>query len=227
MMCITTNITPLIKITIANTLKMRGDVKYGAIILAGGKSSRMDYPKPWLLDRNGNTFMKTLAETYKSAGCEQIVGIVNTDFCHSKWMKYVDDISDFVLIVENTQVNKGRFYSVKLAIEHLSELDFVYLQNVDNPLTNKSLLELLMNNRIEEGLIIPSYNGKGGHPILLSAKIINDLKNLEDNQLILRDVLSTYIKKYLPVPWEYVLTNINTPTLYNNYLEAKKGEWID
>jgi len=206
---------------------MRADVKYGAMILAGGESSRMGYPKHWLLDRNGITFMESLVQTYKAAGCEQIVVIVNGDSCHGKWAKYLDDISSFVLVVENTNVDKGRFYSVKLAVEHLTELDFVYLQNVDNPLTNQDLLKLLMDNRLEEGLVIPTFKGKGGHPVLLSANIIKDLKQIKDNSLILRDVLNSYQRNYLPVPWEHVLVNINTPVAYTNYLEAKKGERVN
>ena len=206
---------------------MRDDVKYGVIILAGGESSRMGYPKLWLQDTNGNTFIENLAQAYKSAGCDQIVVIVNSDFCHGTWAKYVDDISSFVQIVENTQVDKGRMYSVKLAVAHLTEMDYVYLQNADNPLTNQSLLKLLMDNRVEEGLVIPTFKGKGGHPVLLSANIIKDLKQLDDYELILRDVLSSYQKKYLPVPWENVLVNINTPDVYYNYLESYKGEWTD
>ena len=50
---------------------------YDAIILAGGKSTRMGFPKPWLKHNDNSSFVEKLVNTYSDWGCNRIVVVIN------------------------------------------------------------------------------------------------------------------------------------------------------
>ena len=65
--------------------------------------------------------------------------------------------------------------------------------------------------------ISPKFEGKGGHPILLSEKIINDLKIIEKDQMHFKEFLNNYLKHKVKVYNEKILVNINTEEEYEKY----------
>lgn len=203
------------------TNNKRADIyDYDAIILAGGKSTRMGFPKPWLKNNDGSFFVEKLVNTYSNWGCNKIVVVINDAFCQAPWTSKIKLISKAADIVVNVQPEKERFYSLKLAAKHLVSSDFVFVHNVDNPFVSLELLELLNTNKIVNGYTTPTYNGKGGHPILVSGEIIRQIDKLEDHSLNLRDVIKRFERKNITVSWQQVLTNVNTKKKYDEYLKT-------
>jgi CTP:molybdopterin cytidylyltransferase MocA len=89
--------------------------KTGVLILAGGKSERMIFPKAYLLF-NGKTFLKKIIEEYYEAGIKNIYVVLNDDFCNGEWEKYIDEVKSIVTIIKNPNPELGRFHSLKLGI---------------------------------------------------------------------------------------------------------------
>ncbi len=185
-------------------------IDFSSVILAGGESKRMGYPKIWLKDGENDLIVEKLIQPFRNFGCSKIVLIINHAFCQSPWNSNLERIASLATIVKNHQPEKGRFVSLKLAAEQLISSNFVFIQNVDNPFVNLKLLEMLAANRSENGYSVPTFNGKGGHPILVSGKIINEINKLENINFNLRDILKHFKRKDVPVPWKNVLANINT-----------------
>jgi molybdenum cofactor cytidylyltransferase len=183
------------------------------IIPAAGASSRMGSPKPKLRLQNGNTFAGYLLKVYAEFGADPVVIIVNKE----SDLKGCDNGT--AIVVENNHVDLGRSYSIKLGLMKTGNNRKCFIQNIDNPYFDKSLLTLLLGNIQEDSYLIPVFNGKGGHPVLLGEKIIADLKG-KDPFGDFREVLSCY--KRIEIPWSDpgILLNINSPSDYRKYISG-------
>ena len=107
----------------------------GVLILAGGKSERMIFPKPYLLFE-GETFLKKIVEEYHNAGIKSICVIINEEFCKGKFEKFIDEVESKTIIIKNPNPELGRFHSLKLGLANILNLDFCFIQNIDNPFVN-------------------------------------------------------------------------------------------
>ncbi|HAN18248.1 MAG: hypothetical protein A2X13_07310 [Bacteroidetes bacterium GWC2_33_15] len=92
---------------------------------------------------------------------------------------------------------------------------FLYIHNVDNSFVNHDLLYKLLENSLESDLIVPEYKGRGGHPILISEKIINGIRDEKNNQLHFKEYLCNYKMKKINVNDDKILVNINNLDEYN------------
>lgn len=190
----------------------------GVIILAGGKSERMDYPKPYLI-YNDTTFIAKIISEYEKIGCSKITVVINKDFFVSPWISYLNSLSSKTEFLVNHSPKLERFYSIKLGIEAIHKTcDYCFIQNIDNPFVDEKLLTTLIENRNDNGFALPVYKGKGGHPILISKKVIDYINERESIDLNLKDVLRLFDRKEVNVSREDILFNINTPKDYNRYI---------
>lgn len=192
--------------------------EYSVIILAAGKSTRMGRSKAFLKYNEQETFIEHIINQYIDFGCKQIIVVSNV--IDIKWFLVNIDIfptDKNIRIVVNHHPEWHRFYSLKLAAEKIINEKHVFVHNVDNPFVDTDMLIELMINRMKADYIIPEFNGKGGHPILLSEKIIADVKVTQEDQLHFKDFLNQYPKKKVKVDDEKVLININTIDEYHKY----------
>lgn len=179
-----------------------------AIILAAGKSSRMGQPKVNLLMPDGVSFLDHIVRQYIEAGCEQIILVVNAEDLGLLTIGkgcYLD-----YRTVINNQPENGRLFSLQKGIITTGRMGFFFIQNIDNPFASPNLLNILYENRQKGDLIKPVYNGKGGHPVLISEKIAKDLLLVNDRTISLRDFLASYLIFCVETDDEKILVNINT-----------------
>jgi molybdenum cofactor cytidylyltransferase len=188
-----------------------------AIILAGGNSSRMKFPKPWLKIGN-TTFLENIISTYKIAGITDIAIVMNKKFCEGEWKNQVKPIEQYSKIIKNNEVEKGRLNSVRLGLNALTNKDFVFIQNIDNPFITQKVIEKLFQNKFENGVTVPTLNSKGGHPILINKTIKEDIINNFDPSSTLYDVINQFERKNIEVESKSILMNINTPEDYKKAL---------
>ena len=186
-----------------------------AIVLAGGNSERMNYPKPFLTI-GGKTFLERICKTYFDSGIKNIYLVINKKFLSDNWNIYYKPINTFVSIIENAQQNLGRDYSIKLGAEKVKDAEYCFIQNIDNPFVSKEIISQLWKNKIAGGYTSPEFQGQNGHPILISNKIIRNILSAENENL--RDVLNKYERKSIDVDNERILCNINTNIDYEKYI---------
>lgn len=185
---------------------------FGAIILSGGKSERMNYPKAFL-EIEGDTFLNKIINLYKKKVSE-IVIVLNNELAESKWKNYSENIDIECKIVLNHHSEKGKFYSLQLGTKNIS-CDYCFIQNIDNPFIHSSVLDKLIKNKNLNGITIPTYNTKSGHPILVSKNVIEKISLSEDTNKHLKDFYSAFSKKFIAVEDESILININTREDYS------------
>jgi len=184
---------------------------YSVLILAGGNSSRMQAPKPWLPFEK-NTFLEHIIDVYSECGLKNITVVLNEAFAGGIWEKKVESIKRNAIIVKNNKVEKGRLYSIKLGLNNMKKTKYVYIHNVDNPFISESVIELLSLNASSVGVCIPSYRGRKGHPVLISDKIIEAVLKNNNYNITLRDILNGFPQKKVIVNTDSILYNINTPS---------------
>lgn len=191
---------------------------YSVIILAAGKSERLGFPKLSLMFNKEQSFIEHIANEYNDYGFTEIILIVN-----ETGHKYiVDNHLKFPLntkIVINEHPDWHRFYSLKIGAKQTKENNSAFIHNVDNPFVNQEVLDELLSNSDKADYVSPEYKEKGGHPFLISYKIINDLKASKLDQMHLKEFLNHYSRQRVPVNEEKILVNINTLEEYKRYFE--------
>jgi CTP:molybdopterin cytidylyltransferase MocA len=195
------------------------------VILAGGKSERMNFPKPFLSYDAKRTFIEKIVDEYNRFGCREIIIVLNEDLNCSQWHEFLSILSKDTIIVYNKNSNLGRFYSLQLGIKALENNDYCFIQNIDSPFIDSDLLKKLYDSKTNYGYVVPEYKDKGGHPILIGREVINSIKEEKNISFNLKEKLRQFNKKTIDSGSDKVLVNINTleeyKILFNNELLQK------
>lgn len=185
----------------------------GVLILAGGKSERMFFPKSYLIYK-GKTFLENIAEGYFNAGIRNICLVIRREYCEGEWKQYFKMAKPFISTIEKTDSSQGRSQSLKLGLKNLLDVSFCFIHNVDNPFIDKEVVECLFRNRNSYGYTIVQHEGRRGHPLLISQKIIRKITTMENKDFNLKDILMEFPKRIADVSSKEVLLNINTSEDY-------------
>ena len=184
----------------------------GVVILAAGSSERMKSPKAFLAFDDHSTFIEQIISTYYNWGSREIAVVVNRE--NEKVLKNLKSIPPQVVVVTNNRPEYERFFSVKLGIGAIQTSGYCFIQNVDNPFIDGEILDLLYQNKSSFEYVLPVYNNKGGHPVLLNRKNMNYIRNWPVNNSNLKDVLHEMKGKRVVMKDDKVLININQETDY-------------
>ena len=187
---------------------------HSVVILAAGKSSRMGNLKFLLKYNERFTFIEKIIDTYQNYNCKEIVVVLNKEgVCEFRNLQ-IKNMTN-IKVVENKHLEYERFYSIKLGFNSINDKANVFLQNSDNPFVIKELLQALCTNMKTYDFIKPNYKNKGGHPILLSAKLVELIKKEGKNDLNLKEYLKKFNGEKLKVNDKNILININTVSDYD------------
>lgn len=185
----------------------------GVVILAAGRSTRMLSTKAFLPFNDQHTFLEKIVSTYLSWGCDEIVVVVNPETA----TKIDERISlpETVSLVVNEHLEFERFHSVKLGLKHIQKAAFCFIQNVDNPFITSEILDQLFQEKSDTYYVNPTFEDKGGHPILLPKKAMDQIITNAENHTNLREALGNIPVKRVEVSDPSILLNINEPKEYN------------
>ena len=90
-----------------------------------------------------------------------------------------------VHLVTNPNYRDGMTTSVQAALRHITPIPDAYmLALVDQPQLGITPVQRVLSafNRTDKGLVIPTWNGKRGHPIVLAARYRQDVLALGPDQ---------------------------------------------
>ncbi|MCP4458338.1 MAG: NTP transferase domain-containing protein [Cytophagales bacterium] len=175
----------------------------------------MGFPKPWLSINGEATFLEHLVKVYSDHGVDKIAVVLNNAFYSDPWMDHIRNIEKHSLVIKNDQLGKGRLHSIRIGLEKLKDTEFVFIQNIDNPYIDSKVIDALRESANPNGVSIPTFKGKGGHPVLISNKITMSLMEGYNIRDTLHNVFDEFERRYIEVENENVLININTPKEYS------------
>ena len=191
-----------------------------AILLAAGESRRMGQLKA-LLPWQGTSLLKHQVASLRAGGVDRVVVVLG----HRS-----DELKAELAEIEGVswQLNpdylQGKTTSIKAGLSTLGkeQLDAILILNVDQPRSADVIRSLLKEHLSQGSLItIPTYNGRGGHPIILSRSLLDELREIDEETYGIKAVVQRHrdatrrVEKDTPE----VLWDLNTPEEYQRVLE--------
>jgi len=186
----------------------------GVVILSGGKSSRMSYPKCFLVANE--RMLLEITHTVYSGFSDSVYVVLNSELSKGQWQSTFRDLSERMNFILNEYPERGRGFSVRSGIGTMTHKEFCFLQNVDNPVSRNTIFSLIANKN-SEGYTVPVLNEKSGHPILISRRVMDGILAEESDNFILSDILRQYPRREVQVNDPGIFTNLNTPDDFRKF----------
>jgi molybdenum cofactor cytidylyltransferase len=178
----------------------------GAVVLAAGASSRMGVPKRSLpVSPNGPTFLESILGALRDAEVTVVRVVV------------APGTPPAAGHVVNPVPARGMLSSVQCGLRALpADTDAVLVWPVDHPLVTAATIAAVLVARRggEYPVVVPTFDGRRGHPVLFDARVIPELL-AADAAVGARAVVHAHRDRCeLPVPDRGVVCGIDTPEDY-------------
>ena len=162
--------------------------RHFALILAAGKSTRMGICKTTLLWHNNQTLLRYQAEEFLLAGITPII-VLGSHNAHRKI-----DCPGSSLVAINDNCDLGKTESILTGLKLLpTEFSTITISAVDQPRScsvYQTLLQAYLQNN--SAIVAPCYRQKLGHPLLFSARLLPELKNINESTFGLRRIVRDF-----------------------------------
>ena len=192
-----------------------------AILLAAGESRRMGQLKA-LLPWQGTSLLKHQVASLRAGGVDRVVVVLGH---RSDELKAELAGMEGVAWQLNPDYLQGKTTSIKAGLSTLGteQLDALLILNVDQP-RNSDVIRSLLKEHLSQGslITIPTHNGKGGHPIILSLSLLDELREIDEETYGIKAVVQRHLDATRRVEMDApeVLWDLNTPEEYQRVLEA-------
>lgn len=193
-----------------------------ALVLAAGESRRMGTPK-MLLPIGDKTIIEHIVDNICDSKADKILVVLGS---HREEIQS-KIASRPVLTVVNTQYQEGMLSSIQVGFEALPQGTTAAMVCLgDQPLIPFSVMDDLIEiyQKTKQGIVLPVFQKRRGHPILIDMKYRQDVKNLSP-AVGLRALVHNYPQdvQEVEVDTPHILKDIDYPEDYQNEL-AKKEE---
>jgi molybdenum cofactor cytidylyltransferase len=183
-------------------------MKFAAIILAAGFSSRMGEFKP-LMQLGDKTLLGHCAAAFRQAKIRTIV--VVTGHRHPEVEALARRLD--LRCIHNPDHAQGMYSSIRTAVRRLPKVDGFFLLPVDIPLVRPATLAALAAAFDGKTVVLPQFAGASGHPPLLPVHLIPAILAHDGQgglQALLKSRKAKEIKT-LPVWDKGILLDADTP----------------
>jgi molybdenum cofactor cytidylyltransferase len=151
-----------------------------AIILAAGESKRMGSPK-MLLPFNGSTMIESVIANVTDSEIDKTIVVLGAE--KESLVQLLDKLQ--IGYCYNDNYKEGMLSSVKCGFRNLpQDTSAALVFQGDQPLiTSKAINPLIKAYFLSgKGIIIPVYNSKRGHPILIDIKYREEIEKLTPDE---------------------------------------------
>ncbi|MDA0734206.1 MAG: nucleotidyltransferase family protein [Chloroflexi bacterium] len=192
-----------------------------AILLSAGESRRMGQLKA-LLPWQGASLLEHQVGALKAGGANRVIVVVGHQA--ERLRPLVAEIAD-VTCVLNPDYLTGKTTSIKAGINGLAvnKPQTLLMLNVDQPRSAETIRLLLEAHQSAPVLLtIPTFQGKGGHPIIIDGSLIDEILAIEEDTQGMKAVMQRHSEQTQRVAVESpeVLWDLNTPEQYQAALES-------
>ena len=179
----------------------------------------MGAPKP-LLPWRGKTLVECQVETLLEGGASNVVVVLG--HCADEVAPYVRHSGAQYVVNECYQ--EGRTSSIKAGLDAVPpDARHVLMIGVDQPRTPEIVSRVVHAHISAGGLLTsPRYQGRGGHPLMFSVRLLPELKLISEKNHGLREVFERHRSEITEVHFDdpMVRLDLNTPEAYNTAYET-------
>ena len=196
-----------------------------AILLAAGESRRMGRPKA-LLDWEGTTLLDYQISALRVAGVGRVVVVLGHQ---PENLTPIISGRQGVDWTVNPNYAQGKTTSIKAGLNALcsggNDISVILILNVDQPRTSGTVREVLRRHRETGKLVtIPTFKGKGGHPIALDPILMPELLLIVEETFGVKAVVQAHADSTnrTEMPDSEILWDLNTPEEYQAALQSQR-----
>lgn len=193
-----------------------------AILLAAGRSERMGAFKP-LLPFGETTVIEACIDYLYTGGCDEIVVVVGHRAEEIKEQLKTSPVGFAV----NPNPASEMSASIAIGVRALPfESNAAIVALVDHPAIPAQVVSTLIDEWSKGArLAIPTWNGRGGHPVLVDLSFREQLLNLDPHRGLkgLFDEHRTEVRR-IPVNSPYIARDMDTWDDYQNLYREVIGE---
>ena len=191
-----------------------------AILLAAGESSRMGRLKA-LLPWRGRPLLQHQVSALRDGGVDRVVVVLGHRA--DELSPLLDDVEGVDRVL-NPEYLLGKTTSIKVGLSAVDRevVDEILLLNVDQPRSAADIANILQTHRTGDySVTIPTCGGKGGHPIALSAGLMDELLAIDEESQGVKAVVQRRPESVNRFPLEHseILLDLNTPEQYRQAVE--------
>lgn len=169
-----------------------------------------------LLPYANTTILETVIEHITQSMVDVTLVVLGSN--HEKIEEVIKDLP--VKSVYNPRFSEGMLSSVQKGFYTLpDEVEAVLVFLGDQPMIPSSVIDQIVRayRSTDKGIVLPVYNQKRGHPVLIDTKYSQEVTNLNP-QVGLRELIHNHPEDILEVDLDSsaVLEDIDTPEDYKN-----------
>ena len=186
-----------------------------AIVLAAGESKRMGSPKA-LLPFSGKTLIRGVVDLLTAGGLSPIVVVLGA---HAELIRH--EVAGLnVRVTTNHGYRAGQLSSLQKGLEVVGESSAtgVLVHPVDHPAVKTETVRAILKcfAASHAPVVVPTYNGRRGHPVIFSAKLFDELMNAPV-EIGARAVVWRHAEDIVEVATDdcAIIQNIDTPKDYS------------
>ena len=143
------------------------------VIPCSGRSSRMGTTKA-MLDVGGRTFIERVIHAHRAGGCSRVLVALPT----LDGPEAAEAVEAGGQVVMNPSPEEGPIGSLRASLRVLDDsVEGVSFCPVDHPLIHEDTVRKLIDmfRQSQAPLIVPTHNGKRGHPVLFGRVLFEEL----------------------------------------------------
>ena len=190
-----------------------------AILLAAGESRRMGSPKA-LLYYQGQTFIERICTAFLTAGVDELIVVLGA---RAEEIGRALPSHPALRSVVNSRYSQGQLSSLMVGIGALSpESEAVVVNLVDHPLISSATIKAVIDSfrAVPLPIVIASYQGKRGHPVLFSGQVYGEILAAPLDQgakvVVRKDPARV---REVPLDDPGILADIDTPEDYRRFVD--------
>jgi len=191
--------------------------RISAVLIAAGESTRMGRPKP-LLPWHGVPLVEYQTTSLLDAGVTEVVVVLGHQH---------EDVTSHVKgpgarYVVNNQYRQGKTTSIKAGLRDISaDADGILLLAVDQPRPPR-ITSTAIDSHVAANAVITSsrYQGHGGHPLVFSYELLDELGAITEEGQGIREVLQAHRDQVNEVVFDDPIVRLDLNSL-EDYEDAK------
>ncbi len=187
---------------------MNGNIP--VLILSAGESKRLGQPKA-LFNFNGKHWLEHQIVQLQSLNFKKITVVLG--YFYSDINEKIDFASLNVAVVLGPNPELGQFSSLRQGLKNISSACFIL--PVDVPVPTKEVWQSL--GAMTADVVQPTFEGRAGHPILISKKFCHKILNAPDDSRLDILVREEQNRMRIAVDDQKILMNLNTQNAFESF----------
>ncbi len=198
-------------------------VSISAIILAAGESKRMGKQQKLLMPLERTTILEQTVDNFINSNVSEVIVVAGFQAEEIKRLM----VNKPVTVVVNPHFHQGMSTSIIVGLQRITdESRGIMITLADQPFIDSRTINQLIREfgLHSKGIVVPTHQGRRGHPVILSGKYRPELLTLKGD-VGARQILALHPEDVLEVAvdCEGVLLDIDTLDGYNQ-ARGKRGQ---